>query len=454
MLQGLAWSSEKCKSENIGKSYWEALRNAMQLLAAQRKCMNLFRKSLLSASLVVLGMSGCGVAEMPQDETATLDQELATADAVPLPLPVGCLLASLDTDKDGICDIVELVLGTNPNSTDTDGDRLSDYAESFGFGGLDLAAIGANARKKDIFIEVDYYPGLQPTQATLNRVITAFANAPLSNPDGTTGITLHMVVDQQIAAADADSDLNPVWTDFDKIKSKYFAASRGPFFHYLLIATRYDGGNSSGISRGIPGHDFVMTLGFAGGGSSVDQAGTIMHEMGHNIGLRHGGTDHANFKPNYLSIMNYEYQFQGFSIGGVANVLDYSRVQVAAFNELAVNEGSGFTPVAPTTEADLARISGLRFNGVAVVGNASSNTDFNGNGVLDAATYSRDFNRSGFADVFPATQNDWTALLYDGGGQIGDPGLGTLRSLSRAERFLTPPEEMEPCQTVNESRMP
>ncbi|WXH29591.1 hypothetical protein WA016_03550 [Myxococcus stipitatus] len=146
------------------------------------------------------------------------------------------------------------------------------------------------------------------------------------------------------------------------------------------------------------------------------------------------GTDDANSKPNSLSIMNYEYQFHGFSIGGVANVLDYSRVQVASFNELAVNETAAFSPAGATTEADLARVGGLRFNDTLVVGNASTNLDFNGNGVIDAANYGRDFNRNGFADVFPATQNDWLALLYDGGGQIGGPGQDTLQRLDRAER--------------------
>ncbi|WP_338872502.1 hypothetical protein [Myxococcus stipitatus] len=74
----------------------------------------------------------------------------------------------------------------------------------------------------------------------------------------------HIVVDQQISAADADMDLNPVWTDFDVIKNKYFTANRGPYFHYLVMANRYNGGNSSGISRGIPAHDFVVSLGFRG----------------------------------------------------------------------------------------------------------------------------------------------------------------------------------------------
>ncbi|AGC41388.1 hypothetical protein MYSTI_00029 [Myxococcus stipitatus DSM 14675] len=382
---------------------------------------------------------------------ATTPQAVANV-GVPLPLPPGCLIGALDTDQDGVCDVVEVLLGTSTTSADTDGDRLSDYVESFGFGGLDLSALGANARKKDIFVEVDYYPNLRPTQGTLNRVITAFANAPVSNPDGSTGINLHLVVDQQIAAADADMDLNPVWTDFDVIKTKYFTANRGPYFHYLVMANRYDGGNSSGISRGIPAHDFVVSLGFAAGSiTELQLAGTIMHELGHNIGLRHGGNDNANYKPNYLSIMNYEYQFYGFSIGGLANVLDYSRVQTASFNELAVNETAAFSPVAPTTEADLARVGGLRFNNALVIGNASANLDLNNNGGIDAANYGRDFNRNGVADIFPASQNDWLALLYDGGGQIGGPGA---EALQRSERFLVAPETMEPCLTVDEPRTP
>ncbi|RKG93667.1 hypothetical protein [Corallococcus terminator] len=409
--------------------------------------MSKLHQTLLTASVALLGLNGCGGADLPEEEPVITQQGMELA----IPLPIPACAGALDSDGDGVCNLVETLLGTNPNNPDTDGDRLNDYAESFGFGGgLDLTALGANARRKDIFIEADYYPGQQPTQAMLNRVITAFSKAPVSNPDGSTGITLHIVVDQQIAAADADLDLNPVWTDFDVIKGKYFAANRAPYFHYMLFAHRYAGGNSSGISRGIPAHDFVVTLGFAAGITELQLAGTVMHELGHNIGLRHGGTDDANFKPNYLSIMNYEYQFYGFGIGGLNNVLDYSRVQVASFNELSVNEVSGFAPVAPTTEADLAKISGLRFNDAQVTGNASTNIDFNNNGGIEAATYSRDFNRNGVANVFPASQNDWLALAYDGGGQIGFATSGLTQDLGRQDLFLVAPEKMEPCLTVPE----
>jgi predicted Zn-dependent protease len=37
------------------------------------------------------------------------------------------------------------------------------------------------------------------------------------------------------------------------------------------------------------------------------QAGTLMHEFGHNLGLRHGGNENTNRKPNYISIMSYNY---------------------------------------------------------------------------------------------------------------------------------------------------
>ena len=37
-------------------------------------------------------------------------------------------------------------------------------------------------------------------------------------------------------------------------------------------------------------------------------AGTAMHELGHNLGLEHGGDESTNYKPNYMSVMNYSYQ--------------------------------------------------------------------------------------------------------------------------------------------------
>jgi hypothetical protein len=103
----------------------------------------------------------------------------------------------------------------------------------------------------------------------------------------------------------------------------------------------------SGYSE-INGNDFIVSLGrnindFEGflnnkppGNLTIGQlmtGGTFMHELGHNLGLRHGGGASSgpdpnscvppdcedgctipaapNFKPNFLSVMNYRYQFSG-----------------------------------------------------------------------------------------------------------------------------------------------
>lgn len=44
-------------------------------------------------------------------------------------------------------------------------------------------------------------------------------------------------------------------------------------------------------------------------------SGLSMHEFGHNLGLEHGGSDCFNGKPNYVSVMNYNFYTQGIAVG-------------------------------------------------------------------------------------------------------------------------------------------
>ena len=104
-------------------------------------------------------------------------------------------------------------------------------------------------------------------------------------------------------------------------------------------------GGASGLSRDSPASDFVVSLGsFTGGiGSTGEQAGTIMHELGHNLGLTHGGAAQPDlpYKPNFTSVMNYQFQTRGLAINGMEGVYDYSRFTLPTLNEANLNEQVG-----------------------------------------------------------------------------------------------------------------
>ncbi len=57
------------------------------------------------------------------------------------------------------------------------------------------------------------------------------------------------------------------------------------------------------------------------GGLRGPDPGTALHELGHTLNLKHGGFEDHNCKPNYVSIMNYQYQF------GIQQVMVPSQLQ-------------------------------------------------------------------------------------------------------------------------------
>ena len=104
---------------------------------------------------------------------------------------------------------------------------------------------------------------------------------------------------------------------------------------------------TSGVSD-IGGADSLITLGLwkAAGQTDPVQAGTFMHELGHSLGLTHGGlyydtpgnyvpTLEPNCKPNYQSVMSYQFQVDLLDDG----VLDYSEQQLSTLNENSLPSG-------------------------------------------------------------------------------------------------------------------
>lgn len=289
---------------------------------------------------------------------------------------------------------------TGDGDPDSDGDRYPDLWETDGIdfdgdGDIDLTLPGADPNYKDIYVEVDYMPSHQPRTDALANVVAAFAAAPVANPNGLDGIALHVEVDEQIPHQN-DLDL---WGDFDSLKAARFGSpleraspavllAKKLVYRYALFIHRYEGSSSSGKAKS--GGNFAVSLGAAnwdpdGFGHSVgnrkEQAGTFMHELGHTLGLGHGGATQDNYKPNYLSVMNYNFQISWVTNAALADGrLDYSSQKLPTLDEQSLDESQGIGLAAVENPQDLTRW--LAADGVTWIGGlASWPMDFDGDGV-------------------------------------------------------------------------
>ena len=322
-----------------------------------------------------------------------------------------------DRDNDSLCDDMEIeLLGTDPDLSDTDNDGLSDAAEYLGLvNGVELHTFGVNPLRQDILIEMDYYPDFQLDSEAISMVVDAFANAPTPNPDGSTGINVVFDVDDAIATGDIDPNLEPFMDEFMVLRDAYFTPNREGLFRYALIADRYDSGTSSGYAFDIPGANMLVTLGGFDGGTVQEQAGTLMHELGHLIGLRHGGDENRNYKPNYLSIMNYSYQFRGLRVDGEQGVLDFSRLEIDPVDEADLHERRAMSPTGSTTEAELSQYR-VWFPRIGWVrGNANRNLDWNDDAIIEGNIGATDLNaNNNSSNVFRRSPNDWSNISIRG----------------------------------------
>lgn len=329
-------------------------------------------------------------------------------------------VSPLDSDGDGLLDEWEI------KGIDVDGDGVID---------LDLSALGAKPDHKDVFVEIDYMVTLahshKPDPKALQAVIDAFAAAPVENPDRKTGINLHLVgaqglIDEPVweienIRFDASGvDVNPDGTiedikygltknscgaglfdghfgmrsDRESANCRNILAARKRAFRYCLYGHNHAHAvGSSGIAE-LSGNDFMVTLGADNWRKRVEQAaqvwpntsadrewtdleaGTFMHELGHTLGLRHGGGDDAQCKPNYVSVMSYSRQLNATGIArGLADVshpsfvrtgreLDYSHGGANPLKESALAEAEGIG--GPAGERILFGFAGLPFVGPSV----------------------------------------------------------------------------------------
>lgn len=374
--------------------------------------------------------------------TATGIRRLTTAPGFELAADWG---PEPDRDGDGLPDRWETSL------IDLDGDGTVD---------LDLAAMGAHPDRIDVFVEIDSMTGHKPSQAAVNTVVTAFANAPTVNLDGTTGIALHVdngpgsIMDPRTGATwgslseadtvphdgvlgsldgvlDSQGRQGYVWAEFDLMKLQYFKPARKAVFHYAIASHRLgDATNGlAGLSRGVEASDFILSLGALCptecNGSDDQQAGTLMHELGHNLGLRHGGNTDEEFKPNYLSVMNYLFQLDGLMILGSTGHYDYSRFgadTIGHLDENALSEPAGFGTTGPAMST-YGSAYACGTSGSVVLDNLTAvPVDWNCDTVVDSSPVAHDVNNDGSLDLLTSF-DDWANLVYTGG-SIAGAGAG------------------------------
>ncbi len=349
-----------------------------------------------------------------------------------------------DADNDRLLNCVETNTGvfvnadntgTDPNNPDTDGDSIKDGDEVLGtLAGLDLPAMGLNPLQKNILLEYDWFNDSlectshshRPTAAATAAVSAAFANAPNSNPDGSTGITVIHDYGQGGAFTGGNLISDPdgiivggvSGSEFLNHKSAHFAANRNGYFHYILLPHRYNTNSDSSGQAEVNGDDLIVSLYCYGSDSNV--AHTVMHELGHNLNLRHGGNVNCNYKPNYNSVMNYKFQFPGADNNCDATgdgVLDYSDGSRFSLNENSLNENIGVC-------------------GFAAI-------DWNGNSTIESPVV-YDINSSDSYQVINCggtyttltDHNDWSALAFSGIGD-GDGAIPTTVEIISCENAPT-----------------
>ncbi|MGA1823428.1 MAG: hypothetical protein ACMUIP_02105 [bacterium] len=327
---------------------------------------------------------------------------------------------------------------------DMDGDGLLDLWEIYGIDinndgtiDLDLPALGANPAHKDLFVEVDLASGKDFPERSKMMLNRAFKNAPVSNPDGIDGITLHILEDENNLTISEKIVFDATnWApEFDTLKADKFGTyaernhptnsenileAKKKVYRYCIFARGSTDGTSGRGEK--PGNDFFLTLDEF---IMIDDniiAHAFMHELGHTFGLGHGGNDDINYKPNYVSVMNYV--FMNPNLFG-QSFLNYSGHDLPELNEQNLNENIGITvppgasytgilmPYWYTDSSGNRDINFVTLDGSPVDWDMDGDIELSVNADLNYLPPSAPVNNSPSPRQTLSGHNDWANLIYN-----------------------------------------
>jgi hypothetical protein len=215
---------------------------------------------------------------------------------------------------------------------------------------------------------------------------------------------------------------DPGTARFYALKTAHMERRRLAIFRYVFSGEPSAGAAGSAGLAELGGNDIAIMLGTdptAASQPSMEQAFVLAHELGHNLGLRHGGGEARDLKPNYVSIMNYLYR-TGLPVPGTGEGEPYYRMHSCAaappaqsLSALRIDFSDGTADA--LDERSLLETRGLRRPG-------SGPVDFNCNGKIDPGPYALDLNGDGTLNVLE-DHDDWSALeLRVAGDTSAKPG--------------------------------
>ena len=257
----------------------------------------------------------------------------------------------------------------------------------------------------------------RPSQQVLDRIVQTFAAEGYSIV-----IELGNAIPHQDMINLAGSPSSS--PEVQAIRNVHFAHRSDPRYFYSIWAHEYNSNppGSSG-NADLPGRIHLVTLGSFPGqvGTMNHQVGTFIHELGHNLGQRHGGADHSNFKPNYVSVMNYHFQLSG--IGPILQALGLANSS-QGFNDFGYSHGA----LPPLDESRLDERVGIGL-GRAV--------DWNCDGDSTDVNISKDLQEGSWCG---ASGGLATITDFDNWGSIND-----FVQAGPAAFGVAPPQPSEPC---------
>ena len=210
------------------------------------------RRGFLRAALALGTAAAAGCAALPpsdqsgQSEQPTPTEESTPTEQTPTPEPTQTPIEESSLPE----------LGTD-FETDASGDGIPDLLIERIADNEDVDEV--NPYRKNVFVEVDHVEGVA-VEETLSFARSAFADAPVENLDGSTGIDVHVVVDEPIPDAGTAPSV-PVDYHFGRDRTSVFERRHRGFRHLVVL---------DDLSTGWYADPWVLAVESGQGGRLVD----------------------------------------------------------------------------------------------------------------------------------------------------------------------------------------